>query len=67
MKTCWEFRGEGLGKKAAITETMAELKGSTIILTKGVGMDAALMKAAERPGSPISEVASPFRTVWRLG
>ena len=50
MKTYWEFRGEGLGKKAAITETMAQLKGSTIILTKGLGMDAALKKAAEEAG-----------------
>ena len=50
MKTYWEFRGEGHGKKAAITETMAQLKGSTIILTKGLGMDAALKKAAEEAG-----------------
>ena len=50
MKTYWEYRGEGLGKKEAITATMAQLKGSTIILTKGLGMDAALKKAAEEAG-----------------
>ena len=50
MKTYWEHRGEGLDKKAAITQTMQQLKGLTIILTKGLGMDAALKKAAEEAG-----------------
>jgi len=50
MKTYWEHRGEGLDKKAAITQTMQQLKGSMIILTKGLGMDAALKKAAEEAG-----------------
>ena len=50
FKTYWEYRGEGLDQKSAITQTMQQLTGATIILTKGLGMDAALKKAAEEAG-----------------